>query len=247
MITLSIVAAGIIALAAALLARPSPEPRASDQRGITLQTLIVTAVLVLMAVAAGVVIVAITNTQEDRLRVAGNSTAGDSKCEPWEIYDITVASAGRGGGFGGIGSSDKGCIRVCYIRATTMNSNFAAADRITDGTTDHNTNLELVFSRSNIANNNTAGTNTTNVLVVTDTNELAASNTIKDPNSGESPAIATVVLDTLQIIEAGESTVAASADQDYNDEQMTIRVSVNQQYCEIVDAQGDELLRSVEA
>lgn len=38
-----------------------------DERGITLQTLIVTAVLVLMAVAAGVVVVAITNNASDDL------------------------------------------------------------------------------------------------------------------------------------------------------------------------------------
>ena len=54
-------------MAAALFARSSFEGtlrRAADQRGITLQTLIVTAVLVLMVVAAGVAIVAIANSAQ---------------------------------------------------------------------------------------------------------------------------------------------------------------------------------------
>lgn len=237
MITLSIVAAGIIALAAALLARPSPEPRAADQRGITLQTLIVTAVLVLMAVAAGVVIVAITNTQEERLERA--NPAGDSNCEPWEIYDITRAAAGRGGGQGGIGSSAQGCIRVCYVRATTVNSNFdtsATPDQITDGATDGAANLELVFSRSNIANNNTAGTTVTNVLVVTDTNELSATNTEQNPTG-------VVDLDDLEIDPVGDAAV-----RDYDSSNMRIEVATNQRYCRIIDTTNDEeLLRSVDA
>lgn len=235
MITLSIVAAGIIALAAALLARPSPEPRAADQRGITLQTLIVTAVLVLMAVAAGVVIVAITNTQEERLQRA--NPGGDSKCEPWEIYDITRAAAGRGGGLGGIGSSGEGCVRVCYIRTTTTTNNVGADDDI--GGPAGATSLELVFSRSNIASaSNPATTTAAITLVVSDTNELAASNTEKDPDGTPTDV---VVLDTLDIDPAGNE-----AARDYDSGQMTIEVAPNQKWCRVVDAQGDELLRSVD-
>lgn len=239
MITLSIVAAGIIALAAAMLARPSPEPRAADQRGITLQTLIVTAVLVLMAVAAGVVIVAITNTQEERLERA--NPAGDSNCEPWEIYDITRAAAGRGGGQGGIGSSGEGCIRVCYIRHTTANNNIGADDKI--GAADAATSLELVFSRSNIAsgNNMAPGTGNFTVLVVTDKDELAVSNTVRDPGGGSDTTV-TVDLDTLEIDPVGDA-----AARDYDSSNMRIEVATNQRYCRIIDTTNDEeLLRSVD-
>lgn len=131
MIPLSIVAAGVIAVAAAIFTFSSDKPRTADQRGITLQTLIVTAVLVLMAVAAGVVITAITRGQEDNLR--NNATASSqANCEPWEIYDTNLAAAGRGGvgGVGGIQSSARGCVRVCYLRIkdhTTANA-LAMAD-----------------------------------------------------------------------------------------------------------------------
>ena len=236
MITLSIVAAGIIALAAALLARPSPEPRAADQRGITLQTLIVTAVLVAMSFVAAAIIIAITNTQEQNLEDSSRANTTDANCEPWEIYDITRAAAGRGGGFGGIGSSGEGCIRVCYIRTTTANNNIAATDDITDGETDAATSLELVFSRSDIASGTNPATTTSAItLVVTGENALSVSNTDEDP-------AVNIMLSALEIIPAGQTAARA-----YDDEQMTIKLSRNQKYCQIVDAQGDELLRSVDA
>ena len=236
MITLSIVAAGIIALAAALLARPSPEPRAADQRGITLQTLIVTAVLVAMSFVAAAIIIAITNTQEQNLEDSSRANTTDANCEPWEIYDITRAAAGRGGGFGGIGSSGEGCIRVCYIRTTTATNNIAATDDITDGETDAATSLELVFSRSDIASGTNPATTTSAItLVVTGENALSVSNTDEDP-------AVNIMLSALEIIPAGQTAARA-----YDDEQMTIKLSRNQKYCQIVDAQGDELLRSVDA
>ena len=119
MIPLSIVAAGVIAVATAIFTLSSDKPRTADQRGITLQTLIVTAVLVLMAVAAGVVITAITRGQQQNLEE--NAQVGsDSACEVWEIYDTNLAAAGRGGpsGTGGIESSARGCIRACYVEYT---------------------------------------------------------------------------------------------------------------------------------
>ena len=238
MITLSIVAAGIIALAAALLARPSPEPRAADQRGITLQTLIVTAVLVAMSFVAAAIIIAITNTQEQNLEDSSRANTTDANCEPWEIYDITRAAAGRGGGFGGIGSSGEGCIRVCYVRTTTATNNIAATDDITDGKTDAATSLELVFSRSDIASGaNPATTTSAITLVVAGENALAVSNTDNDED-----VTANIMLSALEIIPAGQTAARA-----YDDEQMTIKLSRNQKYCQIVDAQGDELLRSVDA
>jgi len=143
---MSIIAAGVIAVAAALLARRGLEMgvaeergfvrqaagvadpmaggawcRASD-RGITLQTLIVTAVLVLMAVAAGVVIVAITNSSSDDLEEQSQDLEG--RCTRTEIYDIELAVAGVKGQQGSVRStppsgdiakgSAVGCIPVCF-------------------------------------------------------------------------------------------------------------------------------------
>ncbi len=96
--------------------------RASD-RGITLQTLIVTAVLVLMAVAAGVVIVAITNSSSDDLEEQSQDLEG--RCTRTEIYDIELAVAGVKGQQGQehlisavqgdvVEGSDVGCIPVCF-------------------------------------------------------------------------------------------------------------------------------------
>ena len=111
MIALSIIAAGIIVIAAALFLRPPL--RTADQRGLTLQTLIVTAVLVLVAGAAGVVIIAITNNAQDNLE--DQNTGVPARCEPWEIFDPLLSADGRGGGNGGIDSTAIGCIRVCYV------------------------------------------------------------------------------------------------------------------------------------
>ena len=36
-------------------------------------------------------------------------------CCEWEIYDIVHSASGRGGGYGGIESSNTGCVRVCYL------------------------------------------------------------------------------------------------------------------------------------
>ena len=92
---------------------------ARDERGITLQTLIVTAVLVLVAVAAGVILVAISRSQESSLTDSGKSDPGEGTCEPWEINDIELKAKGLGGpqGYGGFYSSAIGCVRVCYVQS----------------------------------------------------------------------------------------------------------------------------------
>ena len=246
MIALSIAAAGIIAIAAALLVRPTPELRtvpklgAADQRGITLQTLIVTAVLVLMAVAAGVVIVAITNAQSDNLNEANTDTA--ARCEPWEIFDPTLAAAGRGGGNGGVGSSRIGCLRVCYVQASTApaSNHIIADDKISPpGTSpaDANDVLRLVMSRSDISNDNEATSTKKNTLAVTGRNRLStnAKNKERSPDTNTGG----VVLDTLKVDPAGSDAI------DYDDGNMIIKVASNQQYCHIWNYTTDrELVRS---
>ena len=182
MIALYIVAAGIVAAAVALmLARTPAKLRTADQRGITLQTLIVTAVLVLMAGAAGVVIIAITNNAQDNLE--GQNSGIDSRCDPWEIFDPTLDAAGRGGGNGGIDSSASGCVRVCYVRyklgtaAVASATNLAATNNLRSatglsltsgyppaltGSPNATGSSILLFSRSNIfSGGNTSSTDHT--------------------------------------------------------------------------------------
>ena len=115
---------------------PHPKPprpaTAAGERGYTLQTLIVTAVAVLLAVAAGVVVIAITRSAQDDLSRTPPKT--DGPCEPWEIHDVELAARGAGGGqllsyrhdpnsppndvltgSGGVISSAIGCLPPCYI------------------------------------------------------------------------------------------------------------------------------------
>ena len=127
MFTISLIAAGLVAVAAVLMTRPAPAVRTADERGITLQTLIVTAVLVLMAVAAGVVIVAITRSASDDLEDQ-TSTVG-AHCNQVEVYDAQLAAAvvpgenleGRAPGSG------VGCVPVCTLTYPTLPSDEAGA------------------------------------------------------------------------------------------------------------------------
>ena len=114
-----------------------------DERGYTLQTLIITAVVVLLAVAAGVVIMAITRSAQEDLE--GIPPKTDGPCMPWEIHDVELAAAGAGGGqeavyriwepqrnmprsevsggagAGGVTSSAVGCLAPCYL---TLNDRY---------------------------------------------------------------------------------------------------------------------------
>ena len=84
----------------------------------TLQTLVITAVLVAVAVVASVLIVAISRSSGERLEDSNATQEG--LCQPWEVHKVTLAAKGYGGtqGHGGIFSSSIGCIAVCYLAAT---------------------------------------------------------------------------------------------------------------------------------
>ena len=122
MLTLSLISASLVAVAALLatITRTAPAVRISggggQDRGITLQTLIVTAVLVLMAVAAGVVIVAITRNAQENVERAGNNSI-DARCNEVEVYNAQLAAAGvRGTNLGGdVMGSAIGCIPACAL------------------------------------------------------------------------------------------------------------------------------------
>ena len=89
------------------------------ERGYTLQTLIITAVLVLVAVGAALVLVAINRSSSDDFEEAGNIGI-DGKCQTWEIHLATLEAAGHGGpeGHGGVFSSNIGCLATCYWEIT---------------------------------------------------------------------------------------------------------------------------------
>lgn len=90
---------------------------ANNQRGYTLQSLIVLAVLVLLAVAAGVIIVAITRNSASDL----DDQAADIEgiCNGAEIHDTVLAATGAKGTNGNDAAgvpfegSGAGCIPVC--------------------------------------------------------------------------------------------------------------------------------------
>ena len=230
MIALYIAAAGIVAVAVALLvARTPAKLRTADQRGITLQTLIVTAVLVLMAGAAGVVIIAITNNAQDNLE--GQNSGIDARCEPWEIFDPTLDAAGRGGGQGGIDSSASGCVRVCYVKYMTASevTQTTAGDLQNAGTT--NVDLEdaaepsaaakgvLMFSRSNIIDINAAAA-TEHTLPVNGERSV-------DANGNAATEV------DLEIKSIGGDTVVTN---------LVIELAPNQRYCRVWNTTDDEEL-----
>ena len=81
---------------------------AKNDDGITLQTLIVTAVLVLVAAVAATTLLAINQGQTSELESAGRS-GNDAPCAPWEMLDQDWKAKGLGGGVGNINTSAKGC------------------------------------------------------------------------------------------------------------------------------------------
>ena len=237
MIALYIAAAGIVAVAVALLvARTPAKLRTADQRGITLQTLIVTAVLVLMAGAAGVVIIAITNNAQDNLE--GQNSGIDSRCEPWEIFDPTLDAAGRGGGQGGIDSSASGCVRVCYVRFTpaAWTDPTAAVPFTIAGTSGNAVDLtgtkaaataELVHSRSSIFDDSRTTPTGTNAADIT----LPVNGERSVDFNGDTAEEITLTITSI----AGSTAV----------DNYEIQVSTNQRYCRVWNNTDDEELTDI--
>ena len=174
MITLFIIAAGLIGLSLILVTRESSALRVADQRGITLQTLIVTAVLVLMAVAAGVVIVAITNNANEDLE--DQTTNLDSVCLVTEIYDPILASQNIKPSNGGKEGSAAGCIPVCFWKAAT------ADDRVT-------TSSEVKFNRN--------GPTVADALAANTDHLFKNENTLFDSIGGNTDALRGMIFTTV--------------------------------------------------
>ena len=192
---------------------------ARDERGITLQTLIVTAVLVLVAVAAGVILVAISRSQESSLTDSGKSDPGEGTCEPWEIRDAELEAKGLGGpqGYGGIWSSAIGCVRVCYVQTRWPNSGAAPTYRIIPAgeAAGAETAWELVlgFSLSDVRQPRTTSRYTTYQIVSSTELGLSTSRTV-DATDGRR-----------------QTTV---------NEDEEIRVHPSQEYCHLVDTANDD-------
>ena len=79
--------------------------------------------LVLVAVGAALVLVAINRSSSDDFEEAGNIGI-EGKCETWEIHVATLEAAGHGGpeGYGGVASSNIGCLAPCYWDVTGYKS-----------------------------------------------------------------------------------------------------------------------------
>ena len=109
---LLLAAGGLMAVASWLAVITDWSPRPAAERGYTMQTLIVTAVLVLVAVAAGVVILAVATSGTDDID-PGDST--DGPCNRVEVFDSVKRDAGDASNAGGkVVGTGLGCIPVCF-------------------------------------------------------------------------------------------------------------------------------------
>ena len=95
--------------------RAARDPRGQDQWGITLQTLIITSVVVILAIAVSFTLFAINAGSSEDLEAAGQTDAGGTSCAPNEIFDSNYKSQGLGGpqNVGGVESSEIGCRPHC--------------------------------------------------------------------------------------------------------------------------------------
>ena len=109
---LILTAAGLAAGAgwlAVAMARPA---RRASERGYTMQTLIITSVLALGAVAAGVVILAVATSGSEAVDAP---LPGNSQCNEVEVFDGIKREAGEAGNAGGlVVGTGLGCIPACF-------------------------------------------------------------------------------------------------------------------------------------
>jgi len=181
----------------------------ADERGITLQTLIVTAVLVLMAVAAGVVIVAITNSASDDLEE--QTTSINPLCNGVEVYDPLLASSGNEGQNGGNTSDTIGCIPVCVWSVGGADDSTIGVGEISImRKLENNTPTQAVdYTVGDIA----AG----NIFLFEDVDELFGTLTIGDP----------------------DATPAGEAKVEFASNIAEVRVSPDQRSCRAYTSTGD--------
>ena len=88
--------------------------RPRGESGFTLQTLIITAVVVVVAIGVGLLFIALTNRSSDDLEAAGRSGT-EAACAPHELLDAGFVRRGIGGpnSAGGVESKAVGCKPYC--------------------------------------------------------------------------------------------------------------------------------------
>ena len=209
---------------------------ARDERGITLQTLIVTAVLVTIAFVAAAIIIAITNTQEESLEDQNRAETGGSTCEPWEIRDTELQAKGLGGpqGYGGFYSSAVGCVRVCYVqavsgRATQMDNAYRLlpSDQTHEYTdTVYQLVLGFSFSDQRIRPANVPAAN----------GFFPTWQVVSSTQVGDLPAPTTETMrSAVRNVDAAEQPLRSVLD-----ENQEIRVHPSQEFCHAVDTANDD-------
>ena len=216
---------------------------ARDERGITLQTLIVTAVLVTIAFVAAAIIISITTSQESSLEEQNRAETGVSTCEPWEIRDTELQAQGIGGpqGHGGIWSSAIGCVRVCYVQTvaggnTVMRDDYrllpsGQAHDYAD--TVYQLTLGFSFSDQRIRPASSGAGRLFPTWQVVSSTQV-----------GDLPAPAAETMrSAVRNVDASEQPLRSVLD-----ENQEIRVHPSQEFCHAVDAANDdeEILRSDE-
>ena len=73
-----------------------------------------------------------------------------ARCCAWEVHDPTLEASGRGGGIGGIDSSNTGCFRVCYLE-THPGEAFSAETDLIPGEVTAPGKAILRFSRRDLS------------------------------------------------------------------------------------------------
>ena len=91
-----------------------PACHSYDERGMSLQSLIITATMVLLALASSMVVIAVTRGASDDLADQAPSLEGNS-CNVVEVYDVEFAAQGSRGSHNGNEGSAVGCLPVCTL------------------------------------------------------------------------------------------------------------------------------------
>ena len=159
----------------------------ADQRGITLQTLVITAVLMAMAVVASVLIVAISRSSGERLE--DSNATHEGLCQPWEVHKVALAAKGYGGtqGHGGIFSSSIGCMAVCYL--TGLN----ASSRVTPHAMDVGNRRQIAYRLLEVMGNGAPSRTVVSRLAYDDSNRAPVAAEVRlgvaynrvDPNDAD--------------------------------------------------------------
>ena len=120
MLGLSLAATGLAAVAAWLMLGAADVGQPAREQGYTLQTLIVTAILVLVAVAASVAIWAVAESGNENV---GVGSGGSVKCNEVEVFDQVKHAEGQSDNGSGYDGSAIGCIPVCFWTDSDLNTN----------------------------------------------------------------------------------------------------------------------------